>query len=179
MNYLGVFSIVLAWAGLLFLILRWPGNKSMTFSQHAAQKKESRIFYRVLWTVATPIFTVFLLTNFKDKLDLNHVFNLLVLLASCGMLIAAYVAEVGGIRSKIHRIAAFSMAILFLPITLLIAASDNSSLFSKYFGAVSLMVLSIEVVILLISKGYYRFMLPVQASYILIFHLMILVAYYF
>lgn len=36
-KYLGLISIIFVWAGLIFLIRKWKGNVSMTFSQHAAQ----------------------------------------------------------------------------------------------------------------------------------------------
>ena|GEM_PF-5452748 len=45
MKYLLLVAVLLLFAGLAFLAMRWPQNVSKTFSQHAAAQKASSIYY--------------------------------------------------------------------------------------------------------------------------------------
>ncbi len=184
LSSLGALSILFGWAGLFFLIWKWKGNGSMTFSQHAAQKRQSILYYMLLWVIVLPPFYWFMMNPFADKLHLGLTFKIFVSLASLFMLLAALIPELPGWKFKAHRFVAFSMAVLLIPVLLFILASSNVSLLSRVttISSLSYMVWSIVYIWLETATKQkvqeHPRMLLLQATYVAVFHLSILVAYY-
>ncbi len=150
----------------------------MTFSQHAAQHKSSSAYYLLLWVLILPPLYRFLITDFYDELSLTPLFILLSTATCLLMLIAAAVPETGGTKTTIHRLAAFSMATLFLPAVLLIALTGDVSSFAKVTLLLSAAVMLTEIIVLTVYKRKHPKMLWIQGSYIAIFYISILIAYY-
>jgi hypothetical protein len=178
MSYLGLISIVYAWCGLLFLIYKWPGNKSMTFSQHAAQYRASRVYYRVFWLSALVPFFWFITTSYANKLGLSVAFDMFAVIATGLLVIAALIAEVGGRRTTIHRLAAFSNAAFLVPLVVLSIMSENISNLARVAGTLVAAYMLYIIYFLTKHKRQHSKMLYMQGSYILIFHVFLLVAFY-
>jgi hypothetical protein len=178
MNNVGLISVLVAWVGLFFLIWKWKGNLDLTFSQNAARERSSRIFYTVLWLFVLPMFFWFLMVPFASELQLGLVYKILVVTATLGMLVAALVPEIEGWKKPVHRFAAYTMAYTMLPVVMLIAASGQISFFARAVTSFISIVLFIGLVISIKEKRQHKHMLVSQGSYIALFHLAILLAYY-
>ena len=174
---LGLLSIVVAWVGLFILIWKWKGNKSMTFSQHAAKHKSAQIYYFLLWAICLPPFYWFMINPFSDKLGLGLLFKLVVSLATFCMLVAASVPEIAGWKYTVHRLAAFGMAWLFVPLVVLVLTA-NASAISHKVAISSLIYMVFCIAILQKNRRNHPKMLILQGLYIVVFDLAILVAFY-
>jgi hypothetical protein len=178
MKQLGIISISFIWAGLIFTILKWKGNVSMTFSQHAAQHRSSQIFYFLLFLISLPIFSLFLYGWFAPHFHTSFLFGFIVAVCMISMIIAAVIPETKGRNVLIHRYAAFFMADCFVPLLILIAASSHFLLVVRFIAAASAAYQLFGIVLLYPTRGYHPKVLPLQASYIAVFHFTILSAVY-
>ena len=151
----------------------------MTFSQHAARHSSAILFYRVLWAITLPMFYWFMMNSFYDKLQLGFLFQLLLSGASLGMIGAAAVPETTGWRVPIHRYAAYGMAYLMCPIVFVITVQGkvNSGARIVLWG-IALWMLSGVIRSLIEKRTHGDRTLLYQATYIALFHIAILTAYY-
>ncbi|HET7673610.1 MAG TPA: hypothetical protein VFK11_03810, partial [Candidatus Saccharimonadales bacterium] len=92
----GLISILITWMGLLFLLYKWKGNKSMSFSLHAAQTKAGQIYYFILFSITLPLFFLFILRWYAPFLGLSNIFIAVVLVGILGQILAIIVPAVGG-----------------------------------------------------------------------------------
>ena len=178
MQNLGLISILLTWAGLLFLIRKWKGNPSMTFSQHAAKTKNSQSYYFFLWLVCLPLFYWFMLSWFTPEFGFGLLFKVLVTLGSASLLVAAAVPETKGKQEQIHRISAFAMAYFMLPIVIMIGFSPFVAGSAKILADVFAAIMLAEILFLSHHKRKHPKMLYIQASYVAMFHIAIIAATY-
>jgi len=178
MKNLGIISIAVIWAGLIFLIRKWKGNVSMTFSQHAAQYRSSQIYYFILFLIGVPLSTLFMYGWFIPNFHLPFLFGLVVAVCMFSMMVAATVAETKGRKVKVHRFAAFLMATCFVPLLILIALSTHFSIAVRVLAGLSAAYQVVGIVLFIPVKGYHPKVLPLQASYIAVFHITILAATY-
>jgi hypothetical protein len=175
---LGLISVVLSWAGLVFMIWYWKGDFSKTFSQNAARQKSTIIYYAILWLICLPPFTWFLLFPFYETLQLNGFFRIIGIIAALGMLIAALIPETVGWKAKVHRFSAFMMAWCFIPLTLLIAFSPVVSVLGKTTSFLTSFFMLFSAIYLLKKNAEHPNLLSLQGLYIAVFQVSVLVAYY-
>ncbi len=174
---LGIFSIVLMWLGLLFLIYNWRGNKSMSFSLHAAQSRGGHIFYILLFSITLPLFFLFIINWYVPALNLPNLFTYLLIIGIIGQLIAAWVPAVGGLSEKIHNFGAYTMASMLIPLSVLVVFAKVPT--TVQMIAIAGIIYMVPVWILhfnlkSIKPNYLYF----QSIYIAIFHLIILMSTY-
>ena len=178
MNKIGALSILFSWIGLIFLIWRWKGDSSMTFSQHAARYRSSRIYYLVLWAICLPPFTWFLIWWFVPTFHMHWFFTACAWLSSVGLGIAAIIPETVNWKVTVHRLAAFGMAYGMFPMTIMIGLNKNVGLAARIFALGSASLMLAIILFLNHHKRHHSKMLWIQASYVAIFHLSILAATY-
>lgn len=173
-NSLGLISIFVTWVGLLFLVMKWPGNRSMTYSQHAAQNVQSRIYYALMWIIILPVFYYFVAFWLRDELNLPNAYFIISSLATAGMFVAALVPEIGKTQRIIHRIAAFSMSTFMVPVLSFFLFSNEVSDFAKVVLFLSILLMTYNVVLLLYKNGIHKNMFIIQTSHIVAFHISII-----
>lgn len=177
-KFLGVSSIALMWLGFLVLLKKWPGNKSMTLSQHAAQTKASMIYYFLLFLFALPMFLLFIFKWFIPEFNMPFVFGVVVSLCVASQALAVIFPEIGRFVA-FHRYSAFSMALLMLPIVALIGLNASFSPVVRAVASVALVYQLIVVALLLPNRGYHKNVLLLQTTYVAAAHIVILGAAYF
>lgn len=174
----GFVSILASWVLLVILVRTWKGNASMTLSQHAAQFRASRIYYAAMWLLVLPPFVWFMIGPFLDKLELGILFKITALVAGFLMLIAAIVPELPGWKYHVHRYAAFGMATLFMPLTLMIGVASNANNIARTVSIILFIGMLVTTIYLSFRGGKHPRMLIFQSLYVLAFHISILAAYY-
>ena len=118
MEHLLLLSVILLVIGLGFLVYQWPQGHSKTFSQHAAAQRTSIYYYAGLFVAVTPLLALFFYSYFIPRFDLGALFSFAILLAISAQLAAAFIPEVGGWKSRVHRqTAGWSAFGLFLAVT--------------------------------------------------------------
>jgi hypothetical protein len=174
---LGLLSIIIVWTGLLFLLYKWRGNRSMSFSLHAAQTKSGQIYYFFLFIIVLPLFYLFIIKWLAPTLNLNNNFTYLIGLGVVGQLLAVLVPALPGRRMQIHNFGAYLMAFTMIPVSLFIAFATVPFLVSLVaaLGAIYMVVATILLLTVKRSHAYYLYF---QAAYIATFHVIILLSSY-
>lgn len=183
MEHLLLLSTILLIVGLSFLVYRWPQGHSKTFSQHAAAQTITIRYYIALFVLVTPLLALFFYGYFIPKYQLGLFFSLAIFLAIAAQLVAAFIPEVGGWKSRLHRQAAgWSAFGLFLAITGIMYELPLS--FPLYiFGAFTMLVMlsfsSLTLKATLMRKLFeHRYFLWLQTIYYTLFFVMILLVTY-
>lgn len=174
---LGLLSITLTWLGLLFLISKWRGNKSMSFSLHAAQSRSGHIFYIMLFSITLPIFYLVIINWYVPSLNLPNLFTYLLIVGIIGQFIAVWVPAVGGLIEKIHNFGAYLMASMLIPLSILVAFAQVQGLV-KQIAVIGILYMTIIWIMHFDLKRIKPNYLYFQSIYIAFFHLIILLSTY-
>lgn len=148
----------------------------MTFSQHAAQTKQSQLYYLALFSISLPAFAVFMFGWFIPTYELSFLFKLFTAVALLGNITAAIIPETKGKKVPIHRYAAFLASDCLVPLLIMIIFSSHFSNVARVIAGISVMYQIISISILLPKGGYHPKVLYFQATYIAVFHVSILAA---
>jgi hypothetical protein len=174
----GPVSVFITWVTVAFLVYNWRGDKSMSISKHAAAHRSAYLMMLVIESIVLPMFFLFTAKWVVPALSLPVVFTVLVGLASAGLLLGAWIPDVTGWKGKVHGIAAYGAALLFIPASVILYLSPNLSLFAKAFA---LFVLTYEVVVIMLFSTYKKsrnYHLYLQSGYILFFDLSLIASAY-
>jgi hypothetical protein len=86
--------------------------------------------------------------------------------------------DVAGLRGRIHRISAYTMALLYLPVLAFIVSSSQLGLFAQIVCSVlGLYMITGFIFVVLLGKARSKY-LVYQATYVLAFQVAILIAAY-
>lgn len=175
---LGVISISIIWLGLLILIKKWPGNRSMTFSQHAAQKKVAIAYYFLLFALTMPMFYLFMTRWFVPTFNLPVLFTRVLAVGVFMQMVAVTVPETKGVKVFIHRNSAFLMSLLLMPLLIIVITSSDVGVIARSVSIIALMIQVTIATITIPKNGYHKNVLFLQATYIAVFHIAIIAAVY-
>jgi hypothetical protein len=174
---LGPLSISVTWLGLLFLIRHWKGNKSMSFSLHAAQTRTAQIYYFFLFGITLPLFYLFVTRWFVPALRLPRLYIYIVSVALLGQLIAILIPAIEGRKEKIHNLGAYLMAFCLIPLTVLLVFS-NLPLIIKILAIIGALYMTSTIALSFVTKAIQQKFLPFQAAFVGVFHCLILISMY-
>jgi hypothetical protein len=177
-KYLGLVAVIQLWVCLLLMIRVWKGNSSMTYSEHAAKTKTASLYYFVVFSIHLVLFYVFALKWFVPNFSLPSTYMMVLTIALTGQFIAVLVPTTGGVKTKIHDIAAYTMHMLLVPLNIFIVLSPSFSQTARYFTAIMLIYMIFVWYIMATDKLKNK-RLILQTFYGLSFHLSILVATFF
>lgn len=175
---LGPISIVQLWLCLLFMIRRWPGNKSMTYSAHAAATRSGIVYYLFIFTLHMVLFYLFAINWFVPTFGLPWIFAVILLVAMLGQFIALLVPSTGGRKSTIHEFTAYFMHTLLLPLCLFIVFTGSFSTFARAYALVASVAMLVMWYLFATAKDSGNRNIVLQTVYGLSFHTAILVAMY-
>lgn len=176
-KFLGIVSIVAIWIGLLFTIHRWRGDKSMSFSLHAAQTKAGLVYYFLLFWITMPLFYLFMVHWYTPRFDLGLPFVVLTTIGVVGQLSATLIPAGTDTKGVIHEVAAYVMGITLIPLSVMIALADVS-LFARIAAAIAVVYMIGSIILRFTwSRSMNRY-LYFQAAYIAAFHIVILTSTY-
>lgn len=174
---LGAISIGLTWAGLIFLLYKWKGNRSLSFSLHAAQTRAGQIYYFFLFVITLPLFYLFVIRWYVPALHLPTLFTVIATIGILGQVIAVLVPAVGGRKEQIHNFGAYLMAFTLIPSSWLVfRAHIPVGLKILTLAAITYMVVA-TFLFLFVARAR-AFYLYFQAAYVLAFHAVILTTTY-
>lgn len=175
---LGIISIVIATTGLSLFLIKWPGKRSMTFSQHAAQSKLALLYYFVLFSTTLPMFYLFMTRWLIPAFNISHLVLWFLLPGLVLQEVAVLVPETKGIKVIVHRAAAFCMAILFMPVLTVIISTGTISSTARMVCLFTLGTQILIAALLIPLNGYHKNVLILQAVYFAGFMISILVVTY-
>ncbi len=150
----------------------------MSISKHAASSKgNTKLFAAVLLVGGTASY-FWLVTWFSPHLNLGVEFAALLTLTFAAQIITGLIPDSDRWKSKLHRIAAYSMTILYMPLSLLIVRSHSAGRSAKIIGIICLAYMVTAMIVFLTLKRARTHYLIAQAVYIMAFQVLILSAAY-
>jgi hypothetical protein len=177
-RYFGLLLVVSSWLGGYFLISKWYDKNLPTISKHAASDRTASQFFAVLSILLGLAFYYWLIEWLVPHLELTFIFTAILTITILCQLIAALAPDTSGWRKTIHRWAAYTMAILYLPLSILIIISPQLTPLTQVICSLLLIYMFVGfVLVAVMGKARPKYLL-LQASYIIAFQLIIIIAAY-
>ena len=174
----GLLSIILIWAGLLYMIKKWPGNKSMSFSAHAAASRPGIVYYFTLFTTDLILFFLFVSKWLVPTLHLPYVFTTISFIAVLGQFIAICIPTTGGLKTRIHDLSSYVMFVLLMPLSLMLFYSSHVSLVARLACLLAACYMVVAWFLFTIVKSTKNHFLIYQTTYAASFHVALLLVIY-
>ncbi len=177
-QYFGLFLVLTSWLGGFLLIAKWYDTDLPTISRHAASDRSALRLFAVILVLLGLSFYYWLIEWFMPHLELTLIFQIMLTITILCQLIAALVPDTSGRQRTIHRCAAYIMAILYLPLSVLIIMSPQITFLAQMICSFFLVYMFISFFLIAVmgrAKSKYLFF---QVSYIVAFQLIIILATY-
>jgi hypothetical protein len=178
LHYLGLVLVLASWAGGAYMITKWRNKDFLTISKHAASTKESAFFFAGILICLGLVFYYWLLAWFAPHLHLHTDFKVVLSITIACQIITALAPDTKGIVRSIHRIAAYTMAILYLPLSWIVLRSPEMSNIARYLGGLLLAYMVVTFICIVLFKLSRKRYLIFQALYVIAFQLIVLFAAY-
>lgn len=178
MQHLILLVIALLAAGLAYVPARWPGGLHMTFSQHVAADRWSKIYYSLLFLVTLPLLLWFFIAWFVPEKGLPATFVWFATVAVIFQIACTFVPETGGTRTTRHRVLTGISGLAMLPLVIMLVSAQHLSSFTKLMAAGMLAVMLALLAIALSHQKGHRRALLLQVGYYAGFFITILTATY-
>ena len=153
MQHLILLVLILLVAGLTFISVRWPGGLHMTFSQHVARGRWPKMYYSLLFLMTMPILFWFFAAWFVPENGLTAAFTWFAVVAIIFQIACTFVPEVGGTRTKMHRILTGISGLAMLPLMAMLVLAQYLSFFTK---SVATGMLASMLILLAIALRYQK-----------------------
>lgn len=177
-EYFGLILVMLSWLGGYLLVSRFYDKSLPTISRHAASNRAASHLFAVILILVGAAFYWWLIKWFVPHLGLTFVFQFILAITILCQFIAALAPDVDGWRGVIHRWSAWLMAILYLPLSVLIIISPQMTLLLQVICSLLLAYMFVGfVLVAMMGKAKSKYLL-LQASYIVSFQLIIVLAAY-
>lgn len=177
-EYFGLILVVLSWLGGYLLISRFYNKDLPTISKHAASSRAASQIFAAILILVGAVFYWWLIKWFVPHLGLTFVFQVILTATVLCQFIAALAPDVDGWRGVVHRWSAWLMAILYLPLSVFIIISPQMTFILQVICSLLLAYMFIGFVLVAMMGMAKSKYLSLQASYIVSFQLIILVAAY-
>lgn len=150
----------------------------MSISQHAVSNSSALKLFATVLIAGGAAFYLWLVTWFATKLNLSYLFVVLITITLVTQVIAAIIPDTKGMKSKIHRTAAYGGAFLYLPISILMLTAAKISTAAQIVGLVCFVYMVVAGFLYFFVKKARNHYLIFQALYIMAFQTIILAAAY-
>jgi len=178
MQHLILLVTILLITGLSFIPLRWPGGLHMTFSQHVAAHRWSKVYYVLLFLVTLPLLLWFFAAWFVPERGLPSAFTWFAAVAIIFQIGCTFVPETGGRRTTVHRTLTGISGVAMVPLVVMLAMGEHLSLFARAVAGLALIfMLTLLSIALTHQKGHHK-ALFLQIGYYTGFFVAILAATY-
>lgn len=178
LQYFGLTLVIASWVGGYYLVSRWYDKDLSTISEHAASNKSaSRIFASILIGFGL-IFYYWLNRWFVPHLELNAYFQGILAFTIVCQILVGLASDTSGWSRKIHRWAAYTMALLYLPLSVLIICSPQLNALARTVCILLTSYMLITFILVAVARKAKSRYLFFQASYLIAFQVLILSAAY-
>jgi len=178
LQYLGLLLVVMSWLSGAFAYYKLRHDRYVTISQSAASSRQASRFFIAILVGYGGLFYLWLVGWFAPHLLLGNVFIILLTTTIVLQFLTAVTLGREGRQQQVHRLAAYAMAGLYIPLAVLIASSPRISDIAQHLaiiGAAYMIISFLLVALLKKIRGHY---LLFEVLYIVTFQLIILAAAY-
>lgn len=174
MQHLGLLALLLLATGLTFTVTRWPGGLHMTFSQHAAVNRSSKVFYSLLFLIVLPMLYLFFALWLVPVKGLTSAFLWIATISIFFQIVCTWFPEEGGKKTVVHRILTSVSGVALLPLIAIIGTTANLSTFVRYTSWFAFLAMVALLSVALSNKKSFRYALLLQVGYYTAFFVVIL-----
>jgi len=177
-HHFALLSLLIAVAGLSYIIKKWGKHHNFSLSTHAAMQKPSYWLFASCLIASGVLFYLFTVLWLMPTYNLGLWFGVLTVITVVCELVAALIPDNGGRRSLLHGTAAWLMAVLAMFIVVALLFVPGVSVIAKFILGVLLSYLVLDWFLFLFIKWSHKWFLVFQSSYILCFYLALLAVAY-
>jgi hypothetical protein len=177
-HHFGLFAFLILIAGLVFIVWRWPEGKHLTFSQHVAMDKHRILYYVGLFSIVLPLLMLFFIGWFVPRFQLSAWFSVFIVVSAVTQYACTLIPEVGGWKTRYHRILAGLSAAALLPPLIMVLMSTPISQVARLVTDVSLLAMLGIIYLITAGKGKHEYFLYLQMGYFAAFFVAVLLATY-
>lgn len=179
LKHLGLISILIMWAGTLYMLRGHRPEQHKTISQHAAKNHKYHIWYAFLEIFVVSMFAVFLYGWFFPRFDFGITIMIVGAIGIITTVLAAVIPERGKIHSRAHKLAAYGMAASLPAMNIALLINPQIAPSARVITLLcTVLMAAIWTLIALRIARYTNNQLRIQLIYYLAFHLPILTATY-
>lgn len=161
--------IIMLVIGLAYTIIRWPGGMHMTFSQHAAASRWSKVYYSLLFIVTLPLLFWFFASWLIPAKDLPIAFLWFAGVAALFQILCTWFPEEGGRRTTIHRVLTGISGVAMLPQMLILATAAGIPNPVRALAWTGLVFMVALLGVALMNQRGFRWALLLQVGYYAMF----------
>ena len=151
----------------------------MTFSQHAATSRWSKIYYSLLFLTTLPLLMWFFIAWFVPHKHVPTVFLWFATISVVFQMLCTWFPEEGGAKTRIHRLLTGISGIAMLPVVGIIVTSASTSTWVRAMAWVGLLLMLGLLGIALKNRKGFRWALLLQIGYYGIFFVILGLVTYF
>jgi hypothetical protein len=178
LQYSGLTLVIGSWIGGYYIVRRWYDKSLPTISRHAASNKTaSRIFASILIGFGL-VFYYWLNRWFVPYLDLGVYFQGILGFTVLCQILVGLAPDTTGWSRTIHRWAAYTMGVLYLPLSVLIIASHQLTAIARIICVLLALYMLVTFSLVAVARKAQDKYLFFQASYLVAFQVLILSAAY-
>jgi len=176
MQLLGLFSIAISWVAGGYIVYRWPAGTMKTLSKHAAANRSASILFAVVLAGGGALFYYFMVQWFIPTFGLGQLFFQLITLAFIAQCVTGIFPDQAGWQSVVHTAGAYTLAVLFIPLTALIIDCPAISTEARIVASLCMLYMFATFVAVVIGGRAKDRYLIFQSLYIVAFQVVILAA---
>lgn len=178
LEYFGLAFVVGSWIGGFYIVKRWYDKSLPTISKHAASNKTASYIFAAILIGFGLVFYYWLNRWFVPHLGLDAYFQAILALTIACQILVGLAPDTDGWSRKVHRWAAYTMAVLYLPLSLMIIDSDQLTTLARILCALLALYMLLTFVLVAVARKAKSKYLFFQASYLIAFQVLILSAAY-
>jgi hypothetical protein len=134
LHYFGLYSIIFFVCVTVLLMAVWHEDNAITLSKHIAKHKTAYLIFAISSVIGQAMFLLYMLGWFIPTYQLGGVLAMFMVLGAFCQLLAAWVPDTKGWASKVHHLAAYTMAIIMYGFTIWIALSPTVPAIGRLFA---------------------------------------------
>ncbi len=177
-KYFGVISVLLTWTALGYMLVRTYSKDHGSLSRHAASSKRAAIFFTAVLLPTGVAFCAWSMAWLGPHIGLTILFSIVLVATLLCLLLTVLITDTPGWRRKAHHHIAYTMAVLFMPLALLITIAPGVSLPARVLCAVMFAYMVTSYTWVVLMHHFTDKFLIFQISYIMVFQMVALVAGY-
>lgn len=175
---LGIVVVLLSWLSGAYLLRKLHGHNLNTISKHGASSKRAHLFFIAVLVVFGTLFYLWLMQYLTPIVNFKIPFIIILTTAVLLQFVAAIVPDIAGWQRNIHQYAAWTMAVLWIPLVLLISFSDTLSVSSRTIGLLGSGYMIGTFILFIISAKARKHFLAYQVSYVIMFQIVLIATVY-
>lgn len=176
-KYFGLLSFLILLCGLIFIVIRWPQGKHVTFSGHVAVAKHKIAYYIALFAVVLPLLVLFFVKWFAPTFNMPVWFSAALITSAIAQQACTLIPETGGWKTRWHAILAGISGFALLPLLVFMLVSDYIPAMGKVTSFISLVCMTGIIIAIAVRKASGQYLI-LQALYYAAFFIPILLVSY-